>query len=351
MTRGPDSRPRTERAGQPSDAAATVEPAPEAAPATNAGAGRVPDFFVVGHPKSGTTALYVMLSQHPQIFLGIKEPRFFVPELRLRDMPRPEGTPKTLDEYKAWFRNARPDQLVGDISPPYLWSEQAAQLIAEAQPDARIIAILREPASFLRSLHLQWLRNYGEVETDFRKAIELEQPRREGREMPKDTYWPNALFYSEQVRYVEQLRRYEARFPRERMLVLIYDDYRRDNEGTVRSVLRFLGVDESVAIAARESHPSVQVQSARVNDLLRRLTVADQPAFSVLKKSLRAVAPMRVRQRALQTVRKRVVFGEPQPVDEAFMLELRRRYKPEVVALSEYLDRDLVGLWGYDELD
>jgi hypothetical protein len=332
MTRGPDSRPRTDGTG------------------TGTGTGRVPDFFVVGHPKSGTTALYVMLSQHPQIFLGMKEPRFFAPELHLRDMPRPGGTPKTLDEYKAWFRNARSDQLVGDISPPYLWSERAAQLIAEAQPDARIVAIGREPASFLRSLHLQWLRNYGEVETDFRKAIELERPRREGREMPTDTYWPNALFYSEQVRYVEQLRRYEAHFARERMLVLIYDDFRRDNEGTVRSVLRFLGVDESVAIAARESHPSVQVQSARVNDLLRRLTVADRPAFSVLKKSLRALAPMRVRQRALQTVRKRVVFGEPQPADEDFMLELRRRCKPEVVALSEYLGRDLVGLWGYDEL-
>ena len=68
----------------------------------------MPDFFVVGHAKSGTTALYAMLSQHPQLFLGIKEPRYFATELHFRD--RPGGTPKTLADYKAWFRprDARP---------------------------------------------------------------------------------------------------------------------------------------------------------------------------------------------------------------------------------------------------
>ena len=59
---------------------------------------------------------------------------------------------------------------------------------------------------------------------------------------------------------------------------------------------------------------------------------------------------MRLRQRVLQTTRKRLVYGEPEPPPDDFMLELRRRLKPEVVALSEHLDRDLVSLWGYDEL-
>jgi hypothetical protein len=312
-------------------------------------AGRVPDFFVVGHAKSGTTALYAMLSQHPQIFLGVKEPRFFAEELRVRDMPRLGGTPQTLSDYKSWYRDARPEQLVGDISPDYLWSHRAAELIAEVQPQARIVAILREPASFLYSLHRQWLRHYVEVESDFRRALELEQSRLQGQNMPSDTYWPKALFYSDHVRYVEQLRRYEERFGRERMLVLIYEDYRRDNDATVRAVLRFLGVDEHVAIRERDSNPSVHVQSPRLHGLLRRLLVADRPGFAATKGFVKALTPMRVRQGALHTMRKRVVYGEPEPPDEALMLELRRRFKPEVVALSEYLDRDLVELWGYDE--
>jgi hypothetical protein len=311
--------------------------------------GRVPDFFVVGHPKSGTTALYAMLGQHPQIFLGLKEPRFFAEELRVRDIPRPGGTPQTLSDYKSWFANARPGQLVGDISPDYLWSHRAAELIAEVQPQARIIAILREPASFLHSLHRQWVRHYVEVEGDFQRALELEQSRLHGQNMPRDTYWPEALFYSDHVRYVEQLRRYEERFGRERMLVLVYDDYRRDNVATVRAVLRFLGVDEHVAIAERDSNPSVHVQSPRIHNLLRRLLVADRPAFAATKTFVKALTPMRMRRGALHTLRKRVVYGETEPPEETFMLELRRRFKSEVVALSEYLDRDLVKLWGYDE--
>jgi hypothetical protein len=310
----------------------------------------MPDFFVVGHPKSGTTALHAMLSQHPRIFVGEKEPRYFVPEMRLRDFRRTNETPKDLDEYRAWFAGARPEQIVGDVSPPYLWSKHAAELIAEVQPQARIIAFLREPASFLRSLHMQWLQSYCEVEPDFEKALALEPSRLRGENMPQDTYWPNVLFYSEHVRYVEQLRRYHERFPRERVLVLIYDDYQRDNQATVRSVLRFLDVEE-IPIRVQRAKPTVQVRTPRLYGVLRRLTVADHGTFGALKKSIKTLTPMRARQGLLHTVRKRIVYAEPEAPDEAFMAELRRRLKPEVVALSEYLDRDFVSLWGYDELD
>jgi hypothetical protein len=314
--------------------------------------GRLPDFFVVGHPKSGTTAMHLMLAQHPRIFVGAKEPRYFVPEMRLRDFPRLEGerTPTNLDEYRAWFAGAAPDQIVGDVSPPYLWSKHAAELIAQVRPDARIIALLREPASFLRSLHMQWLQSYCEVEPDFQAALALEEPRRRGEQMPLDTFWPNVLFYSEHVRYVEQLRRFHDRFPRERVLVLIYDDYQRDNEATVGSVLRFLEVDE-IPIRVQRAKPTVEVRAPRLNGVLRRLIVADRGVFGTLNRTIKTLTPMRIRQGALHTVRKRIVYTEPGPPDEEFMTELRRRLKPEVEALSEYLNRDFVALWGYDKLD
>ncbi len=316
------------------------------------GGGRLPDFFLVGHAKSGTTALHEMLAQHPRVHLGLKEPRYFIPELRERDIPRPNTTPQTLEQYRAWFAGASPAQLIGDISPDYLWSRESARLIAEVAPQARIIAIFREPASFLRSLHRQRVRNYVEVEPDLKRALELEGPRREGREIPRDTYWPGALLYSEQTRYVEQLRRYEERFPDERMLVLIYDDFRRDSEGTARRILRFLELEENVPIAARDANPSVEVRSPRLHGAIRTLLVADSGPVSAVKGSLKALTPMRARQRALKTVRKRLVYGTPiAGEDEDFMLELRRRLAPEVRALSEHLGRDLVSLWGYDKLD
>src|ERR1700736_1982925 len=121
---------------------------------------RIPDFFLVGHAKSGTTALYEMLRRHPQIYMPDgKEPWYFARDMRRRfQPPGSAGAPETLEEYLTSFAAARPGQRVGEASSSYLWSRTAAGAIAKARPDARIIAILREPASFLRSLHLQLLQ-------------------------------------------------------------------------------------------------------------------------------------------------------------------------------------------------
>src|SRR5207302_11433714 len=127
---------------------------------------RIPDFFIVGHHKSGTTALYEMLRRHPQIYMpALKEPRYFASDLReLFEPVRTGRLPHTLEEYLALFDGATPGQITGEASPSYLRSTVAARKIAEVRPDARIIAILREPASFVRSLHLQLLQERVETE-------------------------------------------------------------------------------------------------------------------------------------------------------------------------------------------
>jgi Sulfotransferase domain len=316
------------------------------------GGRRMPDFFIVGHPKCGTTALFEMLRRHPQIYMpACKEPWFFAPELHVRTPPRPEGTPKTLEDYLRLFQTAHPEQLAGEASALYLWSASAASRIAEVQPAARIIAILREPASFLWSLHLQFLQTRVETESDLRRALALEGERRQGRRIPRHTYWPQALLYSEHVRYVEQLRRYHEVFPPEQTLVLIYDDFRRDNEATMRTVLRFLEVDDTAPIEAIEANPTVRARSQRLHGLVHALGVGRGSISLGTKAALKAVAPARLRRRALYAMQRHVVFGEPEPPDERLMSELRDRFKGEVVAISEYLGRDLVSLWGYDQLD
>jgi Sulfotransferase domain len=310
---------------------------------------QLPDFFIVGPPKSGTTALYQMLRGHPQVYLpDSKEPWFFATELHERTPPRPAGTPRTLAEYAAWFQGALPGQRVGEASPFYLWSSTAAARIAEVKPEAQIIAILREPASFLHSLHLQLIESYIEVEPDFSKALALERERREGRRIPRHTYWPRVLLYSEHVRYVEQLRRYDAAFTPEQVLVLIYEDFRADNEAGVGHVLRFLGLDDSHPVAPREANPTVRVRSARVHEAVHALSVGRGPVSRQLKAAIKAVTPRRLRREALRSAKRGLLFAEPRPPDARVMLELRRRFRGEVEALSEYLDRDLVTFWGYD---
>jgi hypothetical protein len=329
----------------------------ESAECTRDGA-RIPDFFIVGHAKCGTTALYEALRRHPEIFMPLnKEPWYFA-----RSNPHPQRgrersieytgrRTETLEEYLANFADARAGQRIGEGSTSYLWSDTAAAAIASAQPSARIIAILREPADFLRSLHLQRLTDHIEAETDFAKAIALDDERRAGRKIPKYALWPRSIIYSDQVRYVEQLRRYDAVFPREQILVLIYEDYRRENDATLRRVLRFLGVDEEYPLGVTESNTtSRRVRSNRVNDFARALNQGRGPISGALNSAIKTVASPRVRKGVLRPVYRRVLYGRPHPPDEQLVLELRRRFKGEVVALSEYLDRDLVKLWGYDAI-
>jgi hypothetical protein len=313
---------------------------------------RFPDFFIVGHPKSGTTALYEMLRTHPQIYMPeLKEPWFLADEQLFRDSRVALGLPDTLADYLSLFDPAGPEQLVGEASARYLWSRTAASRIAEVQPRARIVAILREPASFLRSLHLQLVQQHQEPERDLRRAISLENERSQGRyRINHGSYWPPVLLYSEYVRYVEQLRRFQELFPPEQILVLIYDDFRRDNAATVRAVLRFLDVDETQPIETMEANPTVRVRSRHLNDLLRAVYMGGGPLSGAVKSGIKALIPRQLRRGALDRVQRRLVFGDARPPDEGLMTELRRRYKPEVVALSEYLDRDLVKLWGYDSI-
>jgi Sulfotransferase family len=320
---------------------------------TRARHGRVPDFFIVGNPKSGTTALYEMLRVHPQVYMpDLKEPWFFASDMRPRfQPPRSASPPETLEDYVALFNAAAPEQRVGEASTAYLWSTTAAERIAQLRPDARIIAILREPASFLHSLHLQLLGTHVEAEHDFGRAIALEAARREGRKIPRRSHRPQLLLYSNHVRYVEQLRRYHAAFPAEQVLVLIYDDFRRDNEATVRTVRRFLEVDESVPVEVTDANPTTtRMRSQQLDELLNVISVGRGPVSRAVKTGVKVVTPGTLRTRAIEVTQRHLVQGKPRPPDQQLMLELRRRFKGEVVALSEYLGRDLVTLWGYDGL-
>jgi hypothetical protein len=321
--------------------------------------GRVPDFFIVGHAKCGTTALYEMLRGHPEIYMpDVKEPMFFArnpqpaaSQASTRSFEQTGRRRETLEQYLSLFAPAKAEQRVGEASTFYLWSPLAPGRIAAMQPQAKIIAILREPASFLHSLHLQAVENHAESEKDLRRALALEDERRQGRSIPPGAHWPQALIYTDRVRYVEQLRRYHEAFPPEQVLVLIYDDFKSENEATLRRVLRFLEVDDSASLQVLRANPTVAVRSVSLDTALRTLRAGRGPLAGALKATVRGLTTPRLRRDVLYPLRRRLLYGEPPPPDAELMLELRRRFKGEVVALSEYLERDLVKLWGYEDVD
>jgi len=315
---------------------------------------RTPDFFIVGHQKCGTTALYMMLSQHPEIFMpDIKEPWYFGRELRSRfAKPSNRSRPNTLDDYLELFADAQPGQIAGEASPQYIRSASAAREIAELRNDARIVVLLREPTAFLRSLHLQMVVAHDEDEPDFAKALALEQLRRAGERVPPRTNTPQTLLYSDHVRYAEQLDRLHESFPAEQVLVLIYEEFRRDNAATVARVLEFLGVDAGFEAESVETKRLDDIRSMRLHRLRRTIRQAGlNPAKrGRLVRTVDAIAPKPLDSRSIAKAFRRVAYRPQRPPDEALILELRRRFKPEVVAISERLDRDLVALWGYDDI-
>jgi len=315
---------------------------------------RLPDFFIAGHAKCGTTALYGMLSAHPQIYMSaVKEPEYLsrAPQHRLRGPSEPaKRLPDTLERYLALFADASPDQLAGEASTEYLRTPGTAARIAALCPDARIIAMFREPVSFVRSLHLQLLQVGVETESDFVKATGLEADRRAGRHVPRECRWPPALLYSEHVHYTRQLREYHEHFGRERVLTLIYDDFLADNERVMREVLRFLAVDETIAIEPTTANPTLRVRSQRGERLVNAVSVGKGPVSRTLKRTLKTVLPERVRKDAHRKAVRLVIDTEPAPPPEEFIEELRHRFAGEVSEVSEYLERDLVKLWGYETL-
>jgi hypothetical protein len=311
---------------------------------------KVPDFFIVGQPKCGTTALYEMLKRHPHIYMpDVKEPQYFADELAVE--PPPTGLPTTIDHYLSLFADAAPDQLVGEASALYLWSHTAARNIARMRPDARIIMIVREPASFLLSLHLYMIKIQIETEKDLGRALMLEDERKHDRQLPTGGYWRPLLIYSEHMKYLDQLHRYQDAFPADQLLVLLYDDFRADNQASIRTILRFLGLDYTIDLQMIESNQSVRVRARRVAQVIEAVSQGRGRSLAMLKTAVEAVTTQPIRRAAQKVVRDRIVYARPRDPDHKLILELRRRYKPEVVALSEYLGRDLVTLWGYDRID
>jgi hypothetical protein len=295
-----------------------------------------------------------MLSRHPQIFMPHeKEPRFFAADLRSRLQQRDTpGRPLTLEGYLRLFADAAPEQRIGEASPQYIRSDVAARAIAEVRPEARIIAVLREPAAFLRSFHLQSVQNHLETETDFARALTLEENRREGRDIPPRCHQPQALLYSNHVRYAQQLQAYFDVFPRENVRVLIYEDLRQDNVAVVRELLRFLDVKDDVPIEVVETERLREVRSRPLHELTGVLRAArrNQEAASPASRVLSRLTPQPMRRGVVGKAWRRAVYIDRSEQDPELMRSLRHHFKPEVEKLGELLGRDMVARWGYQEI-
>jgi Sulfotransferase family len=302
------------------------------------------DFAIVGQAKSGTTALAAFLGEHPEICMSVpKEPAYFATDL-MDESDAFHGSRRyfefrTEEDYDAVFAHCRPGQLRGEASTAYLHSTAAASNLHAANPRAKVVVMLREPVSFMRSLHAQYLNETTEDEPDFARALAKEPLRKRGEAIPRRARCPSFLFYRERARYANQLERYHAAFPRESILHLVLEEFGEDNERHYRNVLEFLGVDASRTPSFRTVHASRTPRSRRLNRVL------NSPA---LKGSVFRVLGPRRYDALRKTVARALLREQRAPeVSSSLERELREELADEVDRVSELVGRDLRAVWGY----
>jgi len=188
-----------------------------------------PNFFIVGAPKCGTTALYNYLKHHPDIFLPeFKEPHFFgkdiLPPYAIRDEKK----------YLSLFSNVRNEKRIGEASVWYLYSKKAATEIKEYCPSVDFIIMLRNPVDMMYSLHSQRLYTGRETIEDFEQALEASAKREYNGAIPR---------YQDVARFTEQVQRYFNVFGRDKVHIIIYDDFKRNTLDEYLKTLDFLGVE------------------------------------------------------------------------------------------------------------
>jgi len=295
-----------------------------------------PDFFIVGAPKCGTTAMSDYLAGHPEILMGRKEMHFFGKDLRFASHFYRRSEP----EYLAEFNQRKGQRRIGEASVWYLFSETAAAEIKAFNPSARIIIMLREPVEMMYSLFQYFRYDGNEPLPVFAAALAAEPDRRAGRRLGRQTYFAPGLVYRDTARFARQVQRYFDVFGRKRVQIVLLEDLAANPAAVYRDTLKFLDVDSAYGLPQFERVNAAQTVKNRalravLNDPgLRSAILAvrpwlPQPVFNACHKI----------ERMLNRVNSSA--AKPPPLDLELKSELRREFIPEIEKLSELIGRDL----------
>lgn len=295
-----------------------------------------PNFFIVGAPKAGTTALASYLGDHPGIFISsIKEPHYFA-----ADLDRPAYI-RDKAMYLSLFRKATNAHVaVGEASVWYLFSSVAVRNIREFNPNAKITVMVRNPLEMIPSLHSQLLFIMCEDRASLHEAWGLQADRANGRSLPDSVqagrFPAKCLQYAQVAKQGEQLERLLSIFPAEQVKIILFDDFRADPGKVYEETLSFLGA----APDGRRNFPVVNDNKVLrfrwlgnpVNSGSRLGAVITSVKRKLGLKSL-GLTKLVQQLNGRREVRK--------PISPAFRAELSEVFREDVLKISRIVDRDL----------
>lgn len=230
----------------------------------------VPDFFVAGPPKAGTTALHVALANHPDLFMSaVKEPKYYLCNDAPPSNQSGPGDAHSArewvwrrDEYEALFADAPDGVLRGESTPFYLSDVGAQARIRVDRPDARFIVVLRDP---IDRAHSNWSHLWTdglEPEADFVAACELEEQRRHAGWAPFWRYRGLGL-------YGRQLHHLVTQFPHDQVHWLRYRELVDEPGRALDGICEFLGVSSGVVNEVPAANVKTHVEPSLKNQVIR----------------------------------------------------------------------------------
>ena len=225
----------------------------------------LPTFMCIGAAKSGTTTLYDILRQHPEVYLpSFKEPHFF-------DIP--DVYAKGIHWYKeTYYNSVKTEKCIGDFTPSYFYEEESAnRILQNLGKELKFIVILRNPVDRAYSHYLHSLRDERES-LIFTAAIDLEKERLQVYNTKTDYLNNLRHSYVAQGQYGKMLQSYLKHFPIENFLFIHFEeDFIRNRKQTIDKVYDFLRLDTSFQFDVNiKSNPASRARSKTVKRLMQK---------------------------------------------------------------------------------
>lgn len=297
----------------------------------------IPNLFVVGTPKTGTTALCHYLNEHPNVFIcHPKEPFYWC-----QDFPKSKSLHRmtSRENYLQLFEEADPNRhkVIGEGSTTYMQSRVAIQGLMEFNPQAKVIAMLRNPVDVAYAMHGELVRHFLEDERDFKKAWALQESRAEGQNLPKYDRMDHQLQFRDVVTYLPQVQRLFSLVPESQRRLIIFEDFASNTQQVYEELLDFLELPQD----GRTEFPKIHAAKVFRNQLIGKLYHTPPkflvPVVNRFKNWFwRAQGPAKKILSSMASKEK----ARPK-LDPAFREELKGYFKDDVRAVSDLIGRDL----------
>lgn len=290
---------------------------------------KLPNFLIIGIQKAGTTSIYNYLQEHPQIYMSpVKETNFF--EKDWESLPLEERNKKgiiTFDDYCQLFKDVKDEIAIGEASPNYLFHYQSsAPKIKKYLPDAKLIAILRNPVE----------RAYSDYLMHIRDAIGY-RPLSE-----QIKYSAHKSFILRKGFYYEPLRFYYEQFGQEQIKVFLYEDFCQQPQQVMQEMYRYLAVDPSFS---PDFTKKAQVAKVPKNQTFNNLLQRQNPLRTIVASTLKTIVPLETRQNLRNNLLNLNSVDKKQaPLSVEEREQLRQLYQEDILKLQDLLQRDL-SIW------